>query len=178
MKIIFFYFFLILNFFNFQYVPGFRWLNNVLTSIRMFCLKISGATIGKFSIIRPGALIISAKNINIGSNTIIGSNSKFMNFEQVSIGNNVEIGPGFIVQTNEHLVKDFSQPLGKQGAEYKRVVIGDGCYIGGDVTILSGLSITKNCIIGAKSIVTKNINISGIYAGCPAKLIKEFHQNG
>lgn len=177
MKIILFYFFLLLNFINFQYVPGLRILNNILTSIRMSLLKLSGASIGPSSILRPRALILKTQNLEIGANTIIGSGSKIMNFAKVSIGKNVEIGPSFVAQTNEHIIENYDKPLGKQGAKYESISIGDGCYIGGDVTVLSGVSICNNCIVGAKSVVTKNISVSGVYAGCPAKLIKTFLKN-
>ncbi len=177
MRIIFFYLFLILNHINFQYVPGLRFINDFLTSIRIFFLRMSGSRIGSSSILRPKALLVSPRNLEIGSNTIIGSEAKIMNFAKVNIGSNVEIGPNFVAQTNEHLISDYQKPLGKQGAQYDPIIIGDGCYFGGDVTVLSGVSICKNCIIGAKSIVTKNISESGVYAGCPAKLIKEFPFN-
>jgi acetyltransferase-like isoleucine patch superfamily enzyme len=174
LNIIFFYFFLVLNFLNFQYVPGLRGPNNLLTKLRMFFLRLAGARIGNLSIIRPNCLLVSAKNIIVGTNSIIGAGSKIMNFEYVTIGDNVEIGPNASFQTNEHVIENYDAPLGKQGAKYLPILVGSGCYIGADVSILSGVQIADNCIIGAKSLVTKNLEMPGLYAGCPARLIKEF----
>lgn len=174
MKIVNFYFFLILNFFNFQYVPGLRNINSILTSLRMIFLRLSGATVGKSTIIRPSCLLISPKRFKIGHNSVVGANAKIMNFSNVIIGNDVEIGPNVTLQTNEHVIVDFLKPLGKQGVKFLDITIGDGCYFGSDVTILHGVRITNNCLIGTKSVVTKDIKIPGLYAGVPAKLIKKF----
>tara|TARA_B110000259_G_scaffold187744_1_gene243116 strand:- start:2941 stop:3351 length:411 start_codon:yes stop_codon:yes gene_type:complete len=135
---------------------------------------MSGAKIGKSSILRPGSTVLSANKLTIGSNTVVGPGARIMNFVDVIIGNDVEIGPNIIIQTNEHLIEKYDEPLGKQGGKFSSIEIGDGCYIGGDVTILSGVKIKNNCLIGAKSLVNKDLEISGLYAGCPAKLIKIF----
>tara|TARA_B100001142_G_scaffold272596_2_gene279695 strand:+ start:266 stop:676 length:411 start_codon:yes stop_codon:yes gene_type:complete len=135
---------------------------------------MSGAKIGKLSVIRPRSIVLSAKKLTIGSNTIVGPGARIMNFADVIIGNDVEIGPNIILQTNEHVIERYDKPLGKQGGKFSSIEIGDGCYIGGDVTILSGVKIKNNCLIGAKSLVNKDLEIPGLYAGCPAKLIKKF----
>ena len=174
MRIISFYMFLILNWFNFQYVPGLRKINSLLTRLRMFFLRHAGAAIGASSIVRPDCLVIAPKRLKVGQNTIIGPRAKIMNFSDVVIGNDVEIGPNVTLQTNEHLILDPSKPLGKQGGIFLPISVGDGCYFGADVTILHGVRITNNCLIGAKSLVNKSIDVSGLYAGCPARLIKKF----
>ena len=174
MRIICFYLFLVLNLLNLQYVPGLRKINNYLTSMRMFLLRLSGANISPSAILRPNCIVLYPKKLEVGSDTVIGSGARIMNFAEVFIGRDAEIGPNLVLQTNEHRIDEYDKPLGKQGAEYKPISIGEGCYIGGDVTILSGVNITKNCLIGAKSLVVKDITKPGVYAGCPAKLVKKF----
>lgn len=53
------------------------------------------------------------------------------------------------------------------------ILIGDGCWIGANVTILPGVSIGDGCIIGAGSVVTKDCKSNTLYAGCPAKEIRK-----
>ena len=163
-----FYIFLVLNLINLQYVPGFRRFNNLLTKFRMFALKCAGASIGKNSIIRPGALIINPRKLVIGKNTIVGMDSKFMNFASVEIGNDVEIGPNCIFQTNEHVFLDVKRPLGKQGRKMNEIVVDDNCYLGADVTLLSGVKVEKNVLVGAKSLVNNDLKKLQFYAGVPA----------
>ncbi|MDC1328956.1 acyltransferase [Pseudomonadales bacterium] len=174
MKTVSLYIFLLLNFVNFQYVPNFRRLNVLMTTARMFFLRGAGSRLGSSSIVRPKVLIVNAANLEVGLNTIIGQNAKIMNFASVVVGDNVEIGPNVTFQTNEHLILDYQMPLGKQGVEFLSIVVGNGCYIGADVTILSGVHISQNCLIGAKSLVNRNLTVPGLYAGCPVKLIKSY----
>ena len=75
-----FYIFLVLNFIDFQYMPGLRQLNNFLTKLRMFALKNAGASIGKNSVIRPGALIVNPRNLVVGKNTTVGKLFIMINF--------------------------------------------------------------------------------------------------
>lgn len=177
MKILFFYLFLMLNLIDLQYIPGLRRLNQLLTIIRMFSLKLSGANIQNNSILRPYATIIKSKNLKMGTNVIIGSRSRIFNNANVEIGNNTEIGPNLVLRTGRHIIKDYNLPLAKQGADFAPIIIGENCYFGSDVTVLGGISITSKCLIGAKSLVNKNITIPGLYAGVPAKLIKKFPKN-
>lgn len=55
--------------------------------------------------------------------------------------------------------------------KFGRIKIEDNCFIGADTTILPGVTIGKNCVIGAKSVVTKSLKPNGVYAGNPAKFI-------
>ena len=64
----------------------------------------------------------------------------------------------------------MSQPLSA-----KNVYIGNGCWIGEQVCILSGVSIGEKCIIGAGSVVTKSIPDYCIAAGNPAKVLKKYN---
>ena len=134
----------------------------------MFALINAGASIGKNSIIRPGALIINPGKLVIGKNTTVGMNTKFMNFASVEIGNDVEIGPNCVFQTNEHVISDVKRPLGKQGKKMSPIVVDDNCYFGADVTLLSGVKVEKNVLVGAKSLVNKNLKKLQFYAGVPA----------
>jgi acetyltransferase-like isoleucine patch superfamily enzyme len=94
----------------------------------------------------------------------------------IKIGDNVKIGGGArIYDTDFHSIDpelrinpktDF---INKQKLE---VVIEDNVFIGAHATILKGVCIGKNSIIGASSVVTKNIPANEIWAGNPAKFIR------
>ena len=169
-----FFVFLVLNRLDFQYIKGMRRFNNLCTILRMGALRSSGARIGSGSIIRPRCKIVDPRNLSVGINSTIGSDSRIMNFSQVVIGDNVEIGPDAVFQTNEHIVTNYSIALGKQGTKFGRITVEDNCYLGGQVTLLQGVTISRNCIVGAKSLVNISTNVPGLYGGVPAKLKKEF----
>ncbi|WP_341659358.1 acyltransferase [Vibrio sp.] len=111
--------------------------------------------------------------ISIGNNSGIGEKSRFVAMGKITVGNDVMIAPEVLILTGGH---DYSDPkllLREQVSTTAPVHIGNDCWIGARAIILPGVSITDRVIVGAGSVVTKSISESGIYAGNPAKKIKE-----
>ena len=96
--------------------------------------------------------------------------------EKVHIGKNVLLGAGVkIYDTDFHPLSSKMRCAGKQNqsmVKSKPIVIGDGTFIAAGVIILKGSCIGKNCVIGAGSVVSGNIPDNQIWAGNPAKLIR------
>ena len=83
------------------------------------------------------------------------------------------IGPRCIIYTRNHAFERTDIPMFRQGmSETKPVVINDDVWIGARVTILPGVTVGKGAIIGAGSVVTKNIPEYAIVGGISAKVIK------
>jgi acetyltransferase-like isoleucine patch superfamily enzyme len=114
-----------------------------------------------------GPFVEIQKNVTIGENTKIQSHSFIC--ELVDIGRNCFIGHG-VVFIND-LFSDGG-PAGGNMNKWKATKISDNVSIGSNATILP-VSITKNVVIGAGSVVTKDITKSGIYTGNPAKFIRQ-----
>lgn len=111
------------------------------------------------------------RKISIGDNSGIGINAEIPS--NTIIGNNVMMGPDCIIYAANHNFNDLSIPMNIQGhSKAKRTIIGDDVWIGGRVIILPGKRIGDGVIIGAGSVVTKDLENYGIYAGNPIKLIK------
>ena len=127
-------------------------------------VNIYGATLGDNVFIGPFVEI--QKNVYIKSNTRIQSHSFIC--ELVSIGNDCFIGHGvvFINDKFENL-----KPSNGNKKKWQKTKISSNVYIGSNSTILP-VNICSNVVIGAGSVVTKNITKSGKYAGNPAKKIK------
>ncbi|MHC0046087.1 acyltransferase [Vibrio campbellii] len=123
--------------------------------------------------IQSGVRIRGAlKNIQIGDNSGIGINSSLHAQGRITIGNDVMIGQELIIHTARHGTSR-EELMRKQGSTYSDVTIGNNVWIGSRVTILPGVTVSDNIVIGAGSIVTKDCTKSGIYAGNPAVFIKE-----
>ncbi|MCF6172417.1 MAG: N-acetyltransferase [Campylobacteraceae bacterium] len=129
-------------------------------------VNIYEAEIGNNCFIGPFVEI--QKGVKIGNNTRIQSHSFIC--ELVSIGNNCFISHGamFINDT-------FSEggPAEGDTSKWKATKIGNNVSIGTNATILP-VNICDNVVIGAGSVVTKDITQAGVYAGNPAKLLKKF----
>lgn len=132
-------------------------------------VNLYGCTIGNNCFIGPFVEI--QKNVSIGENTKIQSHSFIC--ELVTIGNNCFIGHG--VMFINDLFKD-GKPANNDKSKWKSTTIGNNVNIGSNATILP-VTICDNVVIGAGSVVTKNILKSGIYLGNPAKKINDINEN-
>jgi len=128
-------------------------------------VNLYGCRIGDNCFIGPFVEI--QKNVVIGSNCKIQSHSFIC--EMVTIGNDCFISHGAMFVND--LFSD-GKPAGGDQSKWKSTVIGNNVSVGTNSTILP-VNICSNSVIGAGSVVTKDILISGIYAGNPAKLIRK-----
>lgn len=94
---------------------------------------------------------------------------------EVLIGNNVNIAERTYIADNTHEYKDITLPVRDQPIVFKNSVhIGDDTWIGANVSII-GAKIGKHCVIGANSVVTRDIPDYCVAAGAPARVIKKYN---
>ncbi|GHT61271.1 hypothetical protein FACS189451_02930 [Bacteroidia bacterium] len=99
-------------------------------------------------------------------------------WNSISIGKHVLFGFNVTVSdTDSHPVNYLERRVSVIGAENAPVVIGDDVWIGGNSIILKGVHIGARSIIGAGSVVTKNIPLDEIWAGNPARFIKKIENH-
>ena len=120
------------------------------------------------------------KLISIGANTFVNTNCIFLDNNNIKIGENCLIGPYVQIYTAGHPLNAKERIIAKPkpgGATYKTrtrpVNIGDNVWIGGNSSIMPGISIGDNTTIGAGSVVTKNIPANVLAFGNPCKIIEE-----
>lgn len=121
--------------------------------------------------VERGARFGYKNNIVIGDNSGIGINANIP--PDITIGNNVMMGPDCVIYAANHKFDETSIPMNQQGHEpMKKTIIGNDVWIGGRVIMMPGKTIGDGVIVGAGSVVTKDLESYGIYGGNPAKLIK------
>jgi maltose O-acetyltransferase len=110
-------------------------------------------------------------NIEVGKNFFANYNFIVLDVGKVRIGNDVMMGPNVAIYTAGHPLHPESR---NSGYEYGiDVSIGDNVWIGGNVCIMPGVNIGNNVVIGAGSVVTKDIPDNMIAVGNPCKVVRE-----
>lgn len=128
-------------------------------------VNLYGCAIG--SNVFVGPFVEIQKDVNIGERTKIQSHSFIC--ELVDIGKDCFIGHG-VMFINDTFAK--GGPARGDKSLWKQTRIGDNVSIGSNVTILP-VTVCNNVVIGAGSVVTKDIKAPGVYVGNPARLIKK-----
>ena len=114
-------------------------------------------------------------NIEIGANFISSFGLTILDGAKVTIGKNVKIGPNCNIYTTT-LPKDVERR--NQGLQQSLpITIGDNVWIGGNVTIMPGVSIGQNAIIGAGSVVLDNVPSNTTWAGVPAESLSNSYED-
>ena len=112
--------------------------------------------------------VIIKNNVALNFNVMINANNK----GHIEIKNNVIIGPNTVLRASNHNYTDVNNPIRYQGHAGGRIIIEEGVWIGANCTLLPNIVIGRGSIVGAGSVVTKNIPEYCIVAGVPAKVIK------
>lgn len=119
-------------------------------------------------------LVTCGGNILIGNGVQIGDNAVITAQGDVTIGDNVLFADRVCIIANEHNYQDVTRPIKDQGCYSRSIAIGEGSWIGINVTILQGTVIGKNCVIGAGSVVKGTFPDCCVIAGNPARVIKSY----
>ncbi|MCM1332699.1 MAG: sugar O-acetyltransferase [Bacteroides sp.] len=111
------------------------------------------------------------RNTHIGKKVFINSCCHFQDQGGIFIGDNCLIGHCVVMATLNH----DHEPSKRQNLHHKPIRIGNGVWIGANVTITAGVTIGDNAIIAAGAVVTKDVPADMIAGGVPAKIIKSIY---
>ena len=127
--------------------------------------------IGDNSHITPPLYVDYGRNITIGQNFYANYDTIMLDVAPITIGNNVMFGPRVSLLTPGHPI---DAEVRNSGLEFgKPITIGDNVWLGGSVTVLPGVTIGDNTIVGAGAVVTKDLPANVVAVGNPAKVLRE-----
>lgn len=123
-----------------------------------------------YFVVTKGGELTIGDNVGVTSVALICHN-------RISIGNNVKIGINTVIYDTDFHSLDArmrnSYPERLDGVKSKPVIVHDGAFIGGHSTILKGVTIGKNSIVGAGSVVFEDIPDEQVWAGNPARYVRD-----
>lgn len=130
--------------------------------------------IGKDCYIEPPIRANWGKNTYLGDGVYVNFNLTLVDDTDIHIGNNVLIGPNVIIDTGTHPINPI---IRKKQAQYNLpVYIEENVWIGAGSIILPGVRIGKNSVIGAGSVVTKDIPENVVAVGNPCRVLREINE--
>ena len=140
------------------------------TDVRTEVLRQLLGSIGEGTVIRPMFACDYGSNIRLGRNSFINYNCVFLDCAPIEIGDDLQMGPAVQLYTAEH---PLDPEVRRSGREYARPIrIGRNVWIGGGAVILAGLTIGEDAVIGAGSIVTRDVPPGCVVAGNPARVVR------
>lgn len=111
--------------------------------------------------------VVHGKNVKIGKRVVIMNNSLFTSVGGITIEDDV------LVAANAQLISNNHDPEEHQILTCKPVVLKRNCWIGAGATILPGVTVGENAIVGAGAVVTKDVEPNTVVGGNPARVIKK-----
>lgn len=140
--------------------------------VRLAGMRSIGCKIGKGSVIAPH-VFYGSRNVTIGINCFVNVHTFLDGAGQLIIEDYARIGPHSRVLTASHDI--WPSPLRRHPDDFKpaKTIIGRGAWVGMGVLCLPGVHIAEGCVIAAGAVVTTSTTPNGLYAGTPAKRLRD-----
>lgn len=137
---------------------------------RAFVLRLFGARLGARCHVYPGAIIWAPWNLECADDACIANGAEIYNVAKVSIGRRAVISQGAYLCAASH---DFSDPTRAVFPLISAPIrVGDCAWVAARAIVLPGVTIGEGCVIGAGSVVTRDMPAHTVCAGNPCRAIK------
>ena len=131
--------------------------------------------LGTDAIIKPTLRCDYGFTISVGARTFINYDCVFLDCNRITIGEEVQIAPGVHIYTATHPLDAATRRSGLEAA--LPVTIGDGVWLGGCSVVCPGVTIGENTVVGAGSVVTKDLPPNVLAVGNPCRIVRQLGSN-
>jgi maltose O-acetyltransferase len=139
--------------------------------LRRPLLRIVGFSVAPDCGIRSGLRVSGSARVELGAGVYINHDVFILADAPVSVGRNAQLGPGMQLITADH---ELGGPQMRVGRDIcAPIVVGEGAWVGARVTVLPGVTIGPGCVIGAGAVVREDCAANTLYAGVPARAVRE-----
>ncbi|SCM59560.1 acyltransferase [Petrimonas mucosa] len=145
----------------------------IYRSVRKDIVPFNTFVMGNYSVIEDYAVINNAVgDILIGNHTRIGVGDTIIG--PVTIGNKVNLAQNVVISGLNHNFEDIEKAIAEQGVSTSNTVISSNVWIGANSVVLPGVHVGKHVVVGAGSVVSRDIPDYCVAVGNPARVIKQY----
>lgn len=140
----------------------------------------SSFSVGKGTTCRKffNVYIENGAKISIGKDCFFNNGCSLTALEEIRIGDGVLFGENVKIYDHNHIYKDSNAPIKNQGYTTAPIKIGNHCWIGSNVTILKGISIGNNVVVGANCLIYQDIPDNSVVMSREKLIFKMRHKEG
>lgn len=128
-------------------------------------------SLGEGAFIKPPLYVDYGENIHVGARTFVNYNLTALDVASITIGEDCQIGPNVQLLTPTHPLDP--KPRRDKLEAAQPITICDNVWLGGGVIVCPGVTIGENSVVGAGSVVTRDIPANVVAVGNPARVIRE-----
>jgi len=142
--------------------------------LRRQLLETLLGSIGEDTEIRPPLYVDYGAHLTVGARCFANFGLVALDVAAITIGDDVQIGPNVQLLTPTHPVEP--EPRRQKWEAAEPIVIGDNVWLGGGVVVLPGVTIGENTVVGAGSVVTRDLPANVVAVGNPARVVRSLEQ--
>jgi putative colanic acid biosynthesis acetyltransferase WcaF len=139
-----------------------------VNSVKLFLLRLFGASIGKGVVVKPGVNVKYPWNLQAGNYVWLGENVWIDNLSTVTLGDHVCLSQGAFILCGNHNYSKSTFDL-----QVSEVTLEEGVWIGAKAIVCPGVTCGSHSVLTAGSLASKNLDSFKIYQGNPALPVKE-----
>lgn len=137
-----------------------------------FILRFLLNRVGNNSFFIYRSYMYAPHRIQIGKHCLVNRGCRLDGRGGISMGDYVMLGPGCSINSSSHKFDNTDIPILLQGLKYGGVIIEDDVWLGMNSVIMPGITVGSGAIVGANSVVTRNVPPFAIVGGNPARVLK------
>lgn len=145
------------------------------------CVKLGHNVVIQFNARIQGVKVYNSKSYNpeiiIHDGVHIQQNLHLTCASRVEIGKNTAIAANVTITDINHRYEDVNMPVDKQDIDVNEVIIGEDCKIYNGAVILPGVHLGRHVVVGANSVVLKDVPSYSVVAGNPARIVKKYNES-
>ena len=139
-------------------------------ALRLALLRELFAALGEGAAVRPPFRCDYGSNIRIGRGTFVNYGCVMLDCNTITVGEDVQIGPAVQIYTPDHPLDAAARRSGLESA--RPVVIGDNVWLGGGAIVCPGVTIGADTVVGAGSVVVRDLPPGVVAAGNPCRVLR------